>query len=158
MSEGPVQPRDFLTREPHAITQLMRAVINANRDLERVLARHLTVNGTDFRAMEALLSRGPLSQGEIADVLGMSPASATVVADRLEALGHVERARDPHDRRRVVVQASATSMATAMRALMPMIEAAADATLHLDDHQRAGVEQFLRTVLDAITACRDELS
>ena len=52
-----------------------------------------------FAALTALDSTGPIPQAELARMLGISAASIVQMADALEALGLVERRRDPDDRR-----------------------------------------------------------
>lgn len=47
---------------------------------------------------------GPLSPGEVADRLLLTPGSITSLLDTLERRGLVDRAHDPDDRRRVLVQ------------------------------------------------------
>ena len=46
---------------------------------------------------------GPLSVGDLGDRLHLDSGTLTPLLKRLEASGHVERHRDPHDERRVVV-------------------------------------------------------
>ena len=56
----------------------------------------------------ALLSirEGRKTLGEVANLLGISDAGTTVVADKLERLGLATRARDPRDRRIVYMEAN----------------------------------------------------
>ncbi|MFN8665467.1 MAG: MarR family transcriptional regulator, partial [Thermomicrobiales bacterium] len=50
-----------------------------------------------------------MSVGEIADALYVSMPAASEIVDRLVDMGHVLRASDPADRRRVIVSATAES-------------------------------------------------
>ena len=50
-----------------------------------------------------VLSRGPHSVGQLADVLGVSRSAATQLVDKLVEHGMVERRHDPQDRRVVLV-------------------------------------------------------
>lgn len=59
---------------------------------------------TQFGVLEALLHLGPLSQGELSAKLLKSGGNLTFVVDNLARQGLVERDRDSHDRRRVVVR------------------------------------------------------
>jgi DNA-binding MarR family transcriptional regulator len=47
-----------------------------------------------------LAEHGPMSQREVSEQLRVDPADMVGVIDVLERLGHVERRRDPSDRRR----------------------------------------------------------
>jgi DNA-binding MarR family transcriptional regulator len=56
--------------------------------------------------VKALLSlaAGPLSLAELAQVIGVDPPYATLIANELQALGLLSRSADPEDRRRKSVQ------------------------------------------------------
>lgn len=70
------------------------------------VARSGGLNGTDLQTVGLLLSGGPATPGELAARTGLTAGGAiTAVIDRLEKAGYVSRARDPHDRRRVLVSA-----------------------------------------------------
>ncbi|MFA1543715.1 MarR family winged helix-turn-helix transcriptional regulator [Actinomadura monticuli] len=49
---------------------------------------------------------GPLSQREVAERLSMDPGDLVGIVDTLEKAGHVERRRDPGDRRRYALDAT----------------------------------------------------
>ena len=59
---------------------------------------------TDTKTLDTLLRLGPLTAGELAQHTGLATASVTALIDRLERKGMVRRARDPQDRRRVIVE------------------------------------------------------
>ena len=60
---------------------------------------------TARQALAALDGHGtPLTPGEVADRLLLTPASISSLLDTLERRGLVSRTRDPDDRRRVLVQ------------------------------------------------------
>ncbi|OLF14815.1 MarR family winged helix-turn-helix transcriptional regulator [Actinophytocola xanthii] len=71
---------------------------------EAVGAR-LGVTAVDQRALALLSARGPMSAGELAREIHLTPGAVTGVADRLERAGLVRREPDPADRRRVVISA-----------------------------------------------------
>jgi DNA-binding MarR family transcriptional regulator len=82
----------------------MRAFLTANDELQRRQARRMGINATDMQALRLLDVDGPLGPTELARRLDLRSASVTVLLDRLEAAGHLERIRDGHDRRRVTVR------------------------------------------------------
>src|ERR1700743_519707 len=53
----------------------------------------------------------PMAAGRIAELSGLSTGAVTGVIDRLERAGYVRRVRDPHDRRKVLVEVSRGSLA-----------------------------------------------
>ncbi|KOX20944.1 MarR family transcriptional regulator [Saccharothrix sp. NRRL B-16348] len=71
---------------------------------EAVGAR-LGVTAVDQRALALIAGKGPLSAGELAKEINLTPGAITGVADRLERAGLVRREPDPGDRRRVVITA-----------------------------------------------------
>ena len=62
-------------------------------------ARSIGVTRPQWRALTALSRREGITQGALADVLEVEPITLCRMIDRLEEAGHVERRRDPGDRR-----------------------------------------------------------
>jgi DNA-binding MarR family transcriptional regulator len=67
-------------------------------------ADRIGLNATDLNCLNILSFSGQLTAGELATATGLTTASITGVADRLEEAGYVRRERDPRDRRRVVIR------------------------------------------------------
>jgi DNA-binding MarR family transcriptional regulator len=69
------------------------------------IAEQLGLSGTDHKCLELVLrSAEPLTAGRLAQLSGLSTGAVTGVIDRLERRGLVRRVRDPHDRRKVLVE------------------------------------------------------
>lgn len=62
-------------------------------------ARAIGVTRPQWRALTALSRREGINQGHLADLLEVEPITLCRMVDRLEDAGHVERRRDPGDRR-----------------------------------------------------------
>lgn len=58
---------------------------------------------SQFAVLAALDEFGPLSQAALSDRTGLDPSDVVRWVDELAGTGHVERARDPSDRRRNVI-------------------------------------------------------
>ncbi|MFI9816653.1 MarR family transcriptional regulator [Saccharothrix variisporea] len=71
---------------------------------EAVGAR-LRVGAVDQRALGVLAAHGPMTAGDLAKRINLTPGAVTGVVDRLEDAGLARRDPDPQDRRRVVVSA-----------------------------------------------------
>src|SRR3984885_3106713 len=71
--------------------------------LGQAAADRIGLNATDLNCLNILSFSGELTAGELARATGLTTASITGVADRLEEAGYVRRERDARDRRRVVV-------------------------------------------------------
>lgn len=116
---------------------------------EKYLAHFLSVNSTDLSAMEHLIGDGPLTPSELARRLDISTAAATVMVDRLVALGHVHRRPHERDRRMVDIVPSPPSVQAAHDAMRPMLTGIAEATSALNERDRKVVERFLTDVIGA---------
>jgi DNA-binding MarR family transcriptional regulator len=94
-------PRDALVRQ--FFEQIQR---NSTWTVifHQALAVSLGLNGTDLKCRGLLDETGPITAGELAELTGLTTAAVTGVIDRLERAGIVRRAKDPRDRRRVVVE------------------------------------------------------
>jgi DNA-binding MarR family transcriptional regulator len=73
------------------------------------LSQELAVTPAQVKVLLQLSRTEQMSVGEIADALYVSMPAASEIVDRLVDMGHVLRAPDPADRRRVIVSATAES-------------------------------------------------
>lgn len=62
-------------------------------------ARAIGVTRPQWRALTALSRSEGINQGGLAEMLEVEPITLCRMVDRLEEAGHVERRRDPDDRR-----------------------------------------------------------
>ena len=82
---------------------------------ERVAARlnALSLTTAQYGTLGTLVANGPVSQQVLASELGLTGPAVMQTVDRLEALGFVERRRDPDDRRSYALTLTAHGLATA---------------------------------------------
>ncbi|MBC7403717.1 MAG: winged helix-turn-helix transcriptional regulator, partial [Microbacteriaceae bacterium] len=85
---------------------------------------------------------------DLARHLGISTAAATVMVDRLTAVGHVHREPHAHDRRKVVVVPTPASVQAAFETLAPMFSGVAQLTAQLSESDHAVVTHFLAEVIE----------
>lgn len=133
--------------QPSRIAGLLRKLFEANEKFAENLAEQLTVNETDFRAMEFLMEYGPCSAKELASALGLSPGAVTVVIDRLEKVGHVTREPNPKDRRALVIQPQKASVERAWLALGPIISQHSVMLAKMPPQDRDVIEGYLVKLL-----------
>ena len=93
------------TRALDTFIKLTRAMETLGLRLQRHLAS-LEITPPQLAVLEALLHRGPMSQGELGRKLLRSNPNMTALLDTLERHGWIQRARSPEDRRVVVVSLS----------------------------------------------------
>ena len=134
---------------------LPEALLDAGRALVTVFVRGLAegrpgVTVVQHRVLVALSDHGPLTIGQVADLLGVDQSTASRHVTSLARLGLAERSRAAHDGRSVAVSLTADGadqVAAVRRARLRRIRAA------LDDigPERAraavdGLEAFSRSV------------
>jgi DNA-binding Lrp family transcriptional regulator len=109
-------------------------------------AERIGINATDLNCLNILSFSGRMTAGELARATGLTTASITGVVDRLEEAGFVTRERDPHDRRRVVVQINIDrAMKDVAAIFVPMLRAWRDmASRYSDDELRLIVDFYGR--------------
>lgn len=106
--------------------KLIEAVSDSSRELSTwtvlfhsAIAAQVGLNITDHKCLDILFHAGAMTAGQIAEITGLTTGAVTGVIDRLEAAGYARRARDPHDRRRVIVEPVPE---TAARTLGPLFQ------------------------------------
>src|SRR5215831_12442004 len=109
-------------------------------------ADKIGINATDLNCLNVLSFSGRMTAGELAKATGLTTASITGVVDRLEEAGFVTRERDPHDRRRVVVQIDLDrAMKDVAMVFVPMLRAWREmASRYSDDELRLIVDFYAR--------------
>jgi DNA-binding MarR family transcriptional regulator len=99
---------------PREVWLLMSDLVLDNQR-RREVSDALGISFGRARALR-LLTRQPMSMGELAAALGIDPPNVTVVVDDLESLGIARRRPHPTDRRAKVVEATRKGKDMARRA------------------------------------------
>ena len=91
--------------------ELVNALFQAGRELSTAtvlfhaaVAEQIGLNATEWKCLDILDRTGPLTAGELAELTALTTGAITGIIDRLEQAGFARRERDPHDRRKVIVQ------------------------------------------------------
>jgi DNA-binding HxlR family transcriptional regulator len=102
------EPRPGASAERHRLENDFLLAIRRTGSIMQLLSQasadRIGINATDLNCLNIVALTGHLTAGELARQTGLSTASITGVLDRLEEGGFVRRVRDPHDRRRVIVE------------------------------------------------------
>jgi len=136
------------------VTRLFREVMDQNAEYAQEVGSQLDVNATDFEAMGHLMSRGAMTAGELAKAVGISPGAATVMIDRLVAVGHVKRKPNPKDRRGVIISPNPKSVAKAWKLLNPLIQASEKSLSGMTSAERMAIERYLQAMLTAYSGSK----
>lgn len=130
-----------LARESSTYTVMMHARI----------AEQMGLSGTDHKCLDlAMRSDTPLTAGQIAERSGLSTGAVTGVIDRLERAGFVRRVRDPHDRRKVLVEVSkvdSNKYAHLFQGLRDILE---DVLSHFTPEEWAVLERFNSELVERV--------
>jgi DNA-binding MarR family transcriptional regulator len=129
-----------------SLGDLLYALLSASDRAERAMAARLGMGVTDAAALHRLLTEAPAGPSELGRALGLGSAAATVVVDRLEAAGHLERRPRRDDRRRVELVPTEHARREAARAIMPLVEGVHAASDGMSDEEQAAVAAWLRRV------------
>ncbi|MGV9293182.1 MarR family winged helix-turn-helix transcriptional regulator [Amycolatopsis sp. NPDC003676] len=140
-------------RAARDVSLAVRRLLQAGRGMQAALARRLSLRVTDVQAIDQVVSSPePIGPGELGNRLGITSASATVLVDRLAAAGHLARAADPADRRRVHLQATDHAREDVRAALTPLLAEIETITNRLDPEHVPVVLSFLDDVAAAMRA------
>ncbi|MFD4948801.1 MarR family transcriptional regulator [Streptomyces sp. NPDC058239] len=118
-------------------------------------ARH-DMHSTDVRALICLLDAEragtDATAGWLGAQLGLNSAGTTSVIDRLERLGHLERTRDPRDRRRVLLGVTPRAVELGRSFFGPLIGDTVAVLREFDESETAAVRRFLSAAHQAVTS------
>ena len=117
---------------------------------------------TDVHALlHVMLAEGrgaPLTAGGLGAELDLSSGAVTALVDRLERAGHVTRARDAADRRKVLLHYSPEGRALAESFFEPLNARAAPLVGTYSQAELLMITRFLREMSDAFAAHRTKLA
>lgn len=134
-----------------AVLEAMGAWSRLERELSEKARDYMRLGDTDMRALRYLIAaqrqRILVTPGMIAAHLRISPAATTKLTDRLEAGGHILRMPHPADRRRIAIEVTESTSASARASVGRSHARRFDAIASLSGDDRAAVLRFF----DALT-------
>jgi DNA-binding MarR family transcriptional regulator len=139
-----------LSSHPSQREHLIEAVLQASRESSTLaiffhasIAERVGLGATEEKTLSLLDQQGPLTAGEIASHTGLTTPSVTSLIDRLENKGMVRRVRDPHDRRRVIVEPNQQRLAELDQVFHSLQEAFRELLEIYTDEQLATIADYL---------------
>lgn len=97
---------------------------------------------THYQASSLLDLEQPLTNGQLAKRLGLSPGATTRVVDRLIEMGLARRVTDPADRRRTLIEHSGELPEELTALLNPVRGQIAELVSQLSPHQLDGLRSY----------------
>ena len=115
-------------------------------------ARAIGVTRAQWRTLGVLARNEGANQGQLAELLEVEPITLCRMIDRLAEAGHVERRRDPADRRAWNIYLTDTSRPLIDRLHVLADELMAEALDGLDDATRAALTRSIDRIRANLTA------
>ncbi len=119
------------------------------------------LHDTDFRALNFLHASELQGRRVTPALLGahlmLSSGAVTYLLDRLEAGGHVKRVRDPHDRRRILLEYADPGRELAVAFFGPLARRHSHALESLSDDDLEATGRTLAAVIEALRAHEGDL-
>lgn len=143
------------------VVHQLRAVTVELDLLAAGFAQRNGLHPTDLRALiwllDAARSGTQATPGRLGRQLGLNSAGTTALIDRLERLGHVRRARDPGDRRKVVLTVDEQAVALGWSFFGPLIGEVVATLGTFSSAEQAAIMRFLVAVTEAVSVKRRSL-
>ncbi|MFI7440451.1 MarR family winged helix-turn-helix transcriptional regulator [Nonomuraea indica] len=137
-------------------TEVFRRYLSAMVLNSLATAEAAGLNATDYYTLNLLDLSGPLTSGELAVRTGLTTGATTRLIDRLEKAGHVRRAPDPADRRKVIVEATG-QLAGLDEVLAGTRRRIGELLGSYSDDELATLFDYFRRAATAYTEATDEL-
>jgi DNA-binding MarR family transcriptional regulator len=140
-----------------ALVRELRQGYGLSASFFRAAAARIEMTDTDMHVIDLLESHGDLTAGQLATLMGLTTGTFTAILNRLEKAELVQRERDPHDGRRVIVKLAADS--GRKQKIGPLFaslgRAWKDMVAQYDDEQKAFLLEFLQR---SNTLAREEIA
>lgn len=145
-----MQPMDRRTLELEVLSEL-RALGMADGLLDAAVAEAMGIHPTDLLAADVLDREGPMTVGELARAIHLSPGAATALVDRLERAGLAGRQPDPASRRRVLVTPTRQGEVRSEALFEPLVREASTLLGAYSDESLTSIRKFLRDAARLLT-------
>ena len=121
----------------------LRVHARANEKLEPL---GLTVK--HYGLLTLLVHEGSVSQGRLGEVMKIDRTTMVALIDELERAGHVDRTRNPEDRRAYALAATASGKQVQRRAATLMKGVYAETLSPLSADERSELQRMLRAIIE----------
>jgi MarR family transcriptional regulator, lower aerobic nicotinate degradation pathway regulator len=121
----------------------LRVHVSANEALEP-----LGLNVKHYGLLTLLVHEGPIPQGRLGEVMKIDRTTMVALIDDLERAGHVDRTRNPEDRRAYALVATATGKRIQRKAATLMKRVQNEALSPLSAGERRELRRMLRVIVE----------
>ncbi|SFP85606.1 DNA-binding transcriptional regulator, MarR family [Amycolatopsis arida] len=138
--------------------ELGRELSTAVVMFHEAMGARLGVSAGDQRALAVIARNGPLSAGQLAEEVGLTPGAVTGMVDRLERAGLVRREPDLADRRRVLISVTEAEADTRAEAFGPLAAAMAELVDGYTEHERRVIADYVTRTVEVLRAQTQRLT
>ncbi|KAA5830721.1 MarR family transcriptional regulator [Saccharopolyspora hirsuta] len=107
---------------------------------------------SDLDCLHALNTHGPATAAELAKHVGLTSGSVSRMIDRLDEAGCIARVRDPGDRRKVLIEATAEGVDRLRAYYAELAGSTADDLVDFTEAELAAILRFIDLVRGRTTA------
>ncbi len=136
----------------------LRRILKATEANVKALASASGLTASQLLVLQVLKSRGETLTGELARAVDLKQATISILLDRLQDMGLIERRRSDSDRRRVWVRITATGVRTVQGAPDLLQETFRSRFARLADWEQAALVAALLRVVSLLDAERIDAS
>jgi DNA-binding MarR family transcriptional regulator len=133
------------------LTAEVRGWQGAQELFDSTVADLAGLNRTDWRCLDILTTRGPITPGQLAEAVQLTTGAVTGVLDRLEGAGLVRRVRDTTDRRRLIIETTDELRRQAALVYGPFVADSDEALSVFDADQLDVIVDFVRRERELLT-------
>src|SRR6516164_9794815 len=141
---------------PETMTARLQGFGLARDQMRSALASGAGISPADLDALEHLEAAGPLTQRQLGDRLSLTSGAITMLVDRLERAGWVDRRPHPTDRRYLLLELSPDVAERTPPGLAQYHTAIGALTATMHGKDRDTIAAFLTAAADSASAAAHE--
>ena len=143
------------------VMRLTRLLVAAAGEVDAAFVAVHRMHPTDVTALVKVMAANhraqPMTAGTMAEQLGLTTGAVTALVDRLEKAGNVARVRDQHDRRKVILELTASGHNLADEYFAPVRRRSNEVMDQFTTAELTVISRFLAETATAMIAHRDAL-
>ena len=149
----PVKSRALTKQEPlaDALSDALQELLTAAQGASVRISKRMEMGRLDVDAMQHLME-SPRTVTELAKVLGVTPAAATQLADRLEIRGHIQRIAHESDARKILIEPSLQGIQEVIGHLLPMLHKLSELEKEFTQKEKLAIIKYLQESQRALEA------
>jgi len=143
-----------------AAANLGREFAGAMVNFHEMVGKLMGLSATEHKCVDTLRRLGSVTAGVIAEHTGLTTGAVTGLVDRLEKVGYARRVRDPHDRRKVIIELVPNERLDTLLAeiFLPFGADMGVAAIGYTEAELRAISSWLRKVTDVLVSNTRRLS